>query len=212
MQISHAEAHTLIQQSFDDSLPREEENALTVHLQTCPECSSYRDELRDVEYTLRSTMNKHWGLTPVLSMDVVTGKVNSHGRLGLQLATISLTVMLVVVSAWRLINSNITPANLTPPQVSPIPTPSTQMTSTRALASNCEEIAYTVREGDTLAGIAAMFSTSVETIADWNNLQSDLLKAGSEITVPVCFTPSATAHPATFTVTFSPAPLTASSP
>jgi hypothetical protein len=212
MQISHAEAHRLIQQSFDDSLPQEEENALTVHLQACPECSSYRDKLRNVEYTLRSTMNKHWGLTSALSMDAVTGKVNAHGRLGLQLATISLTVMLVMVGAWRLINSNITPSNMTPPQVSPIPTPSTQMTSTRTLASNCGEIAYTVREGDTLAGIAAMFSTSVATIVNWNNLQPSLLEAGSEITIPVCFTPSATAHPATFTVTFSPAPLTASSP
>jgi hypothetical protein len=212
MQISHAEAHRLIQQSFEDSLPREEENALTVHLQACPECSSYRDELKDLEYILRSTMNKHWGLTSTLNVDAVAGKVNSQGRLGIQLAAISLTIMLVVVGAWRLINSNIAPANMTPPQVSPIPTPSTQMTSTRTLDSNCEEIAYTVREGDTLAGIAAMFSTPVETILNWNNLQSDLLEAGSEITIPVCFTPSATAHPATFTVTFSPAPLTEPSP
>jgi hypothetical protein len=212
MQISHAEAHKLIQQAMDNSLLREDENTLSNHLQTCPECSTYRDELRDVEVLLRSVMSKHWALTPVpLGVSPIKGKVhfNPQGRLGTQLVMISLMVMLIMLGTWRFVNLNIVPTKTM--QIAPIPTPSTQMTGTRTLAPNCDAIVYIVKKGDTLESIATTFSTTTEAIVEWNHLQSTAIEAGNKIEVPVCFTPSATVRPATFTVTFSPAPLTASS-
>jgi hypothetical protein len=212
MQISHAEAHKLIQQSMDSPLLREDEGSLSAHVQTCPECNTYRDEIRDVEDTLRTVMNKHWNSSPApLGINAITGaRLNPQGRLGVQLVMVSLMIMLAVFGAWRFVNMNVVPTKTI--QVSPIPTPSTQMTSTRILAQNCNEIIYTVQKGETLESIAGLFSISPEAIMELNNLQSDTIQAGSKIKILTCFTPSATVRPVTFTVTFSPAPLTASTP
>ncbi len=198
---------------MDDPLLREEENALVIHLQTCPECSAYRSETKDVEATLRSVMSKHWNLNPAsLDMDALTGKVrfSPQGRFSAQLVMISLMVMLAMFGAWRFVNINIAPTKTL--EISPIPTPSMQMTSTRTSAQNCNEIIYVVKKGETLESIALSFSTSKEAIMELNHLQSDTIEAGSKIWIPICFTPSATVRPATFTVTYSPAPLTALSP
>jgi hypothetical protein len=213
MQISHAEAHKLIQQTMDSPLREEDETFLTVHLQTCPECSSYRNEIRDVEATLRSVMNKHWNLIPApLDMDALNGKVrfSPQGKLSMQLAMIGLMVMLVMLGTWRFVTINIAPTNTV--QIAPIPTPSAQMTSTRASIQNCDETIYIVQNGETLESIALLFSTSPEIVMELNNLQSEVIEVGSKIKIPICFTPSATVRPVTFTVTFSPAPLTVSSP
>ena len=213
MQISHAEAHKLIQQSMDDSLPQEDKSTLDAHLQTCPECRTYGNEIRDVEVVLHSVMSKHWAFAPAsLDMNSIKGKAHfsPQGRLGMQMVMISLMVMLVMFGTWRFVNINIVPTKTM--QIAPIPTPSPQMTSTRTLAPNCDEIIYIVEKGDSLESIAALFSTSKEAIMELNHLQSNTIEAGNKIEIPVCFTPSATVRPATFTVTFSPAPLTVSSP
>lgn len=213
MQISHAEAHKLIQYSMDKSLLQEDESALASHLQTCSECARYNADIKDIGFTLRSAMNKHWNLIPApLDLDAVKGKVgfSSRGRLGVQLAVISLMVMLVVFGAWRFVNINVVPTKTI--QISPIPTPSTQMTNTRAMVQNCDEIIYTVQNGETLESIAVLFSTAPEALIELNNLNSDMVQAGNKIKILTCFTPSATIRPTTFTVTFSPAPSTISSP
>ena len=210
MQISHVEAHKLIQRSLDGTLLQEEISALVAHLQTCPECSTYRDEIRDVEDTLRLTMSKHWNLPPApLDMNAITGsRLNLQDRLVIQLAMVSLVILLIAFGAWRFVNINIFPTKTI--QISPIPTPSTQKTST--LAQNCSEIVYTVQKGETLESIAGLFSTSPEAIMELNNLPSNTIQAENKIRVPTCLTPASTARPVTFTVTFSPALMTALAP
>lgn len=198
---------------MDSPLLWEDETTLTAHLQTCSECRNYGSEIKDVESTLRSAMNKHWNLTPApLNMNAIKGRLgfSPQGRLSAQLVVISLMVMLVIFGAWRFVNISIIPTNTV--QIAPIPTPSTQMTNTSTIAPNCSEIIYTVEEGNTLEGIAELFSTSPEAIMELNNLQFKAIEVGSKIKIPACFTPSMTSLPATLTVTFSPAPLTASSP
>lgn len=86
------------------------------------------------------------------------------------------------------------------------------MTNTRAMVQNCDEIIYTVQNGETLESIAVLFSTVPEALMELNNLNSDMVQAGNKIKILTCFTPSATIRPTTFTVTFSPAPSTISSP
>jgi hypothetical protein len=213
MKLSHAEAHQLIQQSVDTPLPQDKEDLLDFHLQNCPDCGVYRNQINDVETVLRSTMNKHWSASPAsFDADAITGKVKAspQGRLGTQLVMISLTIMLVMFGAWRLVNTSVIPATIAPLQISPIPTPSTL--HARTLAPNCEEVVYTVQEGDTFAGIASRFSTTAEIIMDWNQIQPDALMVGNRISIPVCITPSATVHSTTLTLTFSPAPSITSSP
>lgn len=198
---------------MDITLPKDKEDLLGFHLQNCPDCGAYRNQVNDIETVLRSTMSKHWSSSPAaLDVDAITEKVKTspQGRLGTQLVMISLTVMLVIFGTWRLVNTNAVSATSVPPQISPIPTPSTL--HTRTLAPNCEEIVYTVQEGDTLAGIASRFSTTAETIMDWNQLQPDALMVGNRISIPVCVTPSATAYSTALKLTFSPAPLTVTSP
>jgi hypothetical protein len=214
MQISHAETHKLIQYSMDCQLPQEDEKTLASHLQTCLECNRYNAEIKDAESTLRSTMNKHWNLTPPpLYINSIRGEkveFSPYGRLGMQLAAISLMVMLVVFGTWRFVGGDVTPT--TTIQISPIPTPSAQMTSTHTLNQNCGEIVYTVQQGETLESIAELFSTSPESIMKLNKPASGTLQAGNKIKILTCFTPSATIRPVTFTVTFSPAPLKVSTP
>lgn len=213
MQISHAEAHKLIQHSMDKPLPREDKSVLASHLQTCPECKRYDAEIKDVETVLRSAMKNRWNLTPAPpDMNAILGKVgfSPQGRLGMQLAAIGLMIMLVMFGTWRFVNINIVPANTV--QIVPIPTPSTQMTNTSTVAPVCSEIIYIVEQGDTLDGIAKLFLTSPEAIMELNNLHSETIETGSRVKIPACLTPFMTSHPTTVTVTFSPAPLTALSP
>jgi hypothetical protein len=213
MQISHAEARQLIQRSADAKLTRDDESALAAHLQSCPECGRHQTEIKDVEDALRSTMIKHWSHAPApLDMNTITGGVRfgPQGRLGTQLVAISLMVLLLVFGAWRFVNVNVTPTMTM--QISPIPTPSPQMTGTSTRAQNCNEVIHIVQQGETLEDIAISFSTSQEAILELNGLKPGTMRAGSRIRVPACFPPSATVDPVSFTLTYSPAPLTASSP
>jgi hypothetical protein len=213
MQISHAEAHKLIQHSMDKPLPQEDKSALASHLQTCLECNRYEAEIKDAETVLRSAMKNRWSLTPApLDMNAIIGKIgfSPQGRLGMQLAAVGLMIMLVMFETWRFVNINIAPVNTV--QIAPIPTPSTQMTNTSTVAPVCSEIIYIVEQGDTLEGIAKLFLTSPEAIMELNNLHSEAIRTGSRIKIPACLTPFMTSHPTTSTVTFSPAPSTALSP
>jgi LysM repeat protein len=74
-------------------------------------------------------------------------------------------------------------------------------------------VAYTVRQGDTLIAIAAVYSTTVQSIIDLNKLDGPNIRAGETLTVPVgawtpTFTPTAYVLPtATLTPQFAyPAP------
>jgi LysM repeat protein len=67
-------------------------------------------------------------------------------------------------------------------------------------------VPYIVRQGDTLSAIAAVFSTTVQSIIDLNKLDGPSIRAGQTLTVPIGAwtpTPTATVHSEP-TVTLTP--------
>lgn len=60
IEISHAQARHLIRQGLDGRrLPNEQWSALQIHLETCPECAAYRDQLTEVERGLQRALRGH---------------------------------------------------------------------------------------------------------------------------------------------------------
>ncbi len=74
----------------------------------------------------------------------------------------------------------------------PIPTPtaSPQPTATlsaaEATAQACNALPYTVQSGDTLMGISLNYSISQESIKNFNQLTSDFLIEGMQLSLPLC--------------------------
>src|SRR5262245_46121736 len=72
MQITHAEAHKLVQYNLDRALNSEKQRTLLSHLQECDECKAYADGILDMENILRHLMNKKWQYSPLpLSLDSI---------------------------------------------------------------------------------------------------------------------------------------------
>lgn len=67
-------------------------------------------------------------------------------------------------------------------------------------------ITYTVRQGDTLIGIAIRFNTTVEAIQQANGLKTDQLQVGQQLKIPVAATATPTPPPATTAPGATPAP------
>jgi LysM repeat protein len=210
MQITHEEAHRLIQFSMDQALKPQEKNILQTHLDDCMECRSFAKEINELEALLFPVMQKHWNLQPApLSVEAITGKRNTPLQPSLILVTrtamISIVFAAFVFSAWQFTVSNGRSATPMPVGVLPIPTPSGQSTSTKISFPNCEEVIYQVQENDTLESIAAQFSVSKDKIVAINNLSSETLNTKMELLIPICnSTPTGTVHPSTLTTTFTP--------
>lgn len=49
--------------------------------------------------------------------------------------------------------------------------------------TNDNQVTYTVKSGDTLAKIAKQYKTTVTKLKEWNNLNSDLIRAGQKLSV-----------------------------
>jgi len=87
----------------------------------------------------------------------------------------------------------------------PVPTPSTQLTSTKITMQDCQEVRYKVREGDTLESIAYQFSASKEMIMARNRMETEAIDISTELIVPLCSsTPTGTIYPPTSTITLTP--------
>jgi LysM repeat protein len=67
--------------------------------------------------------------------------------------------------------------------------PPAVLLATRASAGVTENRVYTVKQGDTLAGIAAQFNVNLQAIIDLNpDLDPDLISVGQEIQIPAAST------------------------
>lgn len=210
MQITHEEAHQLIQFSMDQTLKPQEKNILQTHLRDCLECRSFAKDIQEMEALLVPAMQKHWNLQPApLSVEALTGKRKTRLQPNLILVTrtaiISIVFAAFVFSAWQFAVSNVRSATPMPMGVFPIPTPSGQSTSTKTSFGNCEEIIYQVQENDTLESIAAQFSVSKDKLMAINNLSAESLNPNMDLLIPICnSTPTGTVHPSTLTTTFTP--------
>lgn len=210
MQITHEEAHQLIQFSMDQTLKPQEKNILQTHLNDCMECRSFAKEIKDVEALMLPAMQKHWNLQPApLSVEAITGKGKPSLQPSLILVTrtaiISIVFAAFVFSAWQFTASNTRSSTPMPVGDLPIPTPSGQSTSTEISFQNCEQIIYQVQETDTLESIAAQFSVSKDRIMAINNLAAESLNPNVDLLIPICnSTPTGTVYPSTLTTTFTP--------
>src|SRR5690242_5241299 len=58
--ITHLEAHRLLQLAADAALEPGDRLALEPHLAECPECQAYAGSLEATEHILRSSMRRRW--------------------------------------------------------------------------------------------------------------------------------------------------------
>lgn len=210
MQITHEEAHKLIQFSIDQTLRPQEKDTLQTHLNECMECRTFAKEIKEVETLLLPTMLRHWNLRPIpLSIEDITSKRKTQPQPSLILVTrtaiISIVFATFVFSAWQFTVSNGRTSTPIPVSVLPIPTPSGQSTSTKISFQNCEEVSYQVQEKDTLESIADHFSVTKDKIMAINHLSTETINTKMKLLIPICnSTPTGTVYPSTMTITFTP--------
>lgn len=205
MEITHEEARRLIQHNTDQALKQDKQIMLRAHLDGCPDCRGYAAELKETENTLRRVMHRQWNLRPTpLSMNVLTLKGNYKRRTSMILATrtalVSIAIMTFIFGVWQFRLTSESPSQR-PLSILPVPTPSTQLTSTKLVLQNCEEIKYKAQENDTLESIADQFSTLKESIMIANEMKTEVISPTMELIIPICgSTPTGTVNPATLTI------------
>ena len=212
MQITHAEAHNLIQYNLDNKLKSQEKDILQTHLHDCVECRAFAEEMKGLENLLLPVLIKHWAVhSPSLQMEAILHKKkrNSQRQASMILATrtamISIVFAAFIFSAWQFTHSDRQTSSPVPVSVLPIPTPSGQSTSTKISFQDCKEMRYQVQETDTLDRIASQFSVAKDKIVALNNLSTESIHAKMELLIPICTsTPTGTLHPSTLTITFTP--------
>lgn len=213
MDITHKQAHRLIQLALDHALNREEQAALSAHLPDCVECQAYASEMREVESILPPLMKRTWTLRPsplpiAPLIQKKTSAVQPRILLAMRTLAISLGFLALVIGSWPFLDPGSPTATRAPLAVPLVPTPSAQVapsTSTRAQLEDCEVLLYRIQPGDTLSDLAGRFSVSAEQIMEFNGLTNGTLREKTELLIPVChLTPTGTAHPATFTATYTP--------
>ena len=211
MQITHEQAHHLIQLRLDRAVDKSQRIALSAHLKDCSECQMYLNELKEVETTLTRLLKQQWDHQPApLSIAALSQRRQSIPSpspiLATRTAALSLVLMALFFGVWQFMLSNPAASRQGPLPLLPVPTPSTSSTSTSTAFESCEMTLYTVQPGDTLAGIAVLFSVPEADIRQANSLTAESLSAGLQLIIPICyFTPTSTVHPATFTTTHTPA-------
>lgn len=214
MQITHEEAHRLIQFDADDALAPSEKNNLVEHLQFCTECQTYAESMGSIEILLRPLLQKNWNKEPLpLSATSLTGKRNREIGQGAFLATriaiIGMVFMGFLFTVWQVTVSGEARPAISVASVPPMPTPSVQFVNLTSTTSNCAGMLYIIKENDTIESIAQRYATSKESILTANNLSPADLEVGMEILIPACTsTPTGTVNAQTSTNTPSTKPIT----
>src|SRR5919201_1318550 len=109
MQLTHEQAHRLIQLNLDEALNADEAATLASHLSGCMDCQSYANEMSEVERLLPSMMKSHWRLQPIpLSISSLierSTKSQASSFLTIRTAAISLVFVALFFSAWQFVIS-----------------------------------------------------------------------------------------------------------
>ena len=206
MQITHDEAIQLIQYDADKVLHGNQEKALEEHLKDCAQCRTYASQLTEMENVLQRVMHKQWSQRPApLSINALKVTMSSRKNKSILLVTrtvfVSMALFIFIFIGWQVTITN-NPRSTAFPGMLPAPTPSMQYTATTSLSVNCRNILYKVQENDTLESIANQHAITKEIIKDLNNLNTETIKSGMELLIPICdSTPTSTIFPPTFTIT-----------
>ncbi len=210
MQITHEEAHRLIQLDADEVLSMQEKVALSTHLEDCMECRAYAREIEEVESVLVPLMKRQWDLQPApLLIGAIRAKGFSKTQISITLATriaaIGVVFLAFVFSAWQLALSGRQAPGHLPIDIPSIPIPPMQSTSTKITSPNCHEILYRVQESDTLESLAHRFSVSPDEIRAINNMKTETIHPAMQLRISICnFTPTGTSNPTIFSTTYTP--------
>jgi LysM repeat protein len=212
MQLTHEQAHKLIQLNMDTVLTADESAALSSHLRGCMDCQRYTNEMNEVERLLSPVLKSQWNVRPIpLSIPALAGKstkIHANILLTMRTAAISLVFVALFFSAWQFVISGPSISRQVSLSVAPAPTPSVQtaqFTSITSTTETCEMLLYTVQGNDTLAQIAERFSVLEDEIMAINELKTNVISTPMQLVIPSCnFTPTGTVHPATFTTTYTP--------
>ena len=174
------------------------------------ECRAYAQEINEVEHLLLPAMKQHWNLRPApLSVDTLIQRNHPGWPTNILLVTrtalISIFFLAFVLSAWQFTRSGSHTSTPVSSNVLPIPTPSSQSTSTTISLVNCKGFLYQLQKNDTLGRIADQFSVSREKIMAINHLNTETLGTRTQLWIPLCpSTPTGTIYPSTLTITFTP--------
>jgi hypothetical protein len=206
MQMTHAEAHQLIQYDLDRALPADQREPLLAHLEKCEACRAYADGMRDMENVLRVAMQKKWNHAPLpLSIASLKSRQifkSSNSLFGLQTTLVSVVLVFFSFFIWELTASISGSSGKTFLTVNPVPTPSIQLSTTSPESAECESTVYKVKSLDTLESIAVRYSVSKEKLMNLNNLTSEMIYESMELKIPKCTaTPTTTAGMPTTTLT-----------
>jgi hypothetical protein len=210
MQITHEEAHRLIQFDADGELKPQQRNLLASHFQECATCQQYADSIVTMESILRPMLQRNWDQEHrPLPLTTLMAKEKSRGSdrllMATRIAAMAVAFLAFFASAWNLtLSSRRTPTPfLQSVPVIPTPFTSTMTAGTQTGFENCTVTSYTVQENDTLASIADRFAIPAEHIRQMNPIRSETLTSGQLLSIPLCnLTP---ANPtASHTTTFTP--------
>lgn len=202
MELPHLQARSWLQRQTDKNLPPEELKQLLAHLQSCPDCSSYGQEISEAEAGLRSMLKRRWSApAPRLDRTFIRAGAQTKiitaipGRL-----VVALSLLIGLFTLWQISNPK-HPGMPLVLSIAPIPTPSLTGTATQADGASCAQSAYTVAPGDTLAGIADRFAIPPDLLQQVNQLSSTDVFTGDILLIPACtLTPTGTLRPATQTI------------
>jgi hypothetical protein len=211
MQITHDQAHRLIQLNIDALLSLQDKAVLSAHLQDCGECQIYASEIKEVDSSLLPLLKRQWDSTPTpLSLDGLPGvknaKPGAYTFLTTRKTALSVVIVALLFSVWQLMLSGAASPSLVPVGVPLIPTPSlpsARSTSTTIGLKECQMLVYTVQQTDTLEEIARRFSVSKTKLRAANHLSAGTFTTGMELMIPICkSTPTGTFD--ALTTTFTP--------
>ena len=195
---------------MDGTLISQDEAVLSAHLRDCSSCRAYATEMMEVEDILSPLMKRQWRLQPIpLSASLLVQRKHSfivtNTFLAMRRAAVGILVAVFFFSAWNFAQSHAPALNGLPTRALPIPTPSSSSTQAQTTLSDCEVTSYTATEADTLSSLAERFSAAEEEIVALNNLETEAIRPGMELLIPVCrLTPTHTASSGTLTTTSTP--------
>lgn len=214
MQITHEEAHRLIQFDADEGLKTHQKNLLASHLEMCVQCRTYADSIQKMESVLRPMLHRAWDRQPIpLSVGMLTAKekrISERMVVATRIAALAVVFLAFFFGAWNsTVSSRRTPTPFLQ-SVPVIPTPSTfTMTAGTETNDNCSMYTHVVERNDTLAGIAAQYGVPVEDIIAANAMPNENVVMGAILMIPVCqSTPTTVAHTTTFTPVLHPITIT----
>jgi len=212
-QITHKEAHRLIQLRANQELDLISKSLLDTHLEQCVLCSVYAREISEVEELLQRVTNRKWNKPPApLSIAaLLRSSQNKFGKsnhlVATRMAAIVVAVMALLISTWQFSRMTFSPTPEVFTSALPIPTPSTYLTSTRLSLQGCEYVVYQVGENDSLESISQQFAVAKSDIMAFNQMTSEIIFIDQELKIPLCkSTPTGTIDTPTTTITpqFSP--------